>query len=254
MSMHVLIPGAWLGGWAWEGVTEAMRAHGSQVLPVTLPGLGARVAEASPEMDIEGYVMDVVDQIVGQDLDDVVLVGHSFGGAVAAGVADRIPDRLSTVVYVDSGPMPSGSSYMDLLEGPQVEFIRRIVDERGDGWLIPMPSSEELGTDFPASLEGIAEAELDRMRRMATPQPLGTWTQPLVRRQSEKTTAVPKVLIATSIPLALVDQLIAGGHPWFAELSGPEWSFEELATGHWPMFSRPEDLARLLLSAPAMVG
>jgi pimeloyl-ACP methyl ester carboxylesterase len=254
MSKYVLIPGAWLGGWAWEGVAKSLRAHGSEVVSVTLPGLGDRVAEASTETDIEGYVTDVVDQIVGQDLSDVILVGHSFGGAVAAGVADRIPDRLSTVVYVDSGPMPSGSSYMDLLEGPQVEFIRRIVDERGDGWLIPMPRSEEFGTDFQASLEGMGEAELDRMRKLATPQPLGTWTQPLERRRSEKTTGVPKVLIATSLPLALVEQLIASGHPWFAELSDPEWSFEELPTGHWPMFSRPEDLARLLLSVPAKVG
>jgi pimeloyl-ACP methyl ester carboxylesterase len=254
MSTYVLIPGAWLGGWTWEGVAEAMRAQGSQVLSVTLPGLGDRVAEASPELDIEDYVTDVVDQIVGRDLDDVILVGHSFGGVVASGVADRIPDRLSTVVYIDSGPMPSGSSYMDLLEGPQVEFIGRIVDERGHGWLIPMPSPEELGTDFQASLEGIDEAGLDRMRKMATPQPLGTWTQPLVRRRSEKTTALPKVLIATSLPLTLVDQLIAGDHPWFAELSGPEWSFEELPTGHWPMFSRPDDLARLLLRVPAKVG
>ena len=69
-----------------------------------------------------------------------------------------------------------------------------------------------------------------------------------------KTAAVPKVLIATSLPLALVEQLIAGGHPWFAELSDPEWSFEELPTGHWPMFSRPEDLARVLLRVPAKVG
>jgi pimeloyl-ACP methyl ester carboxylesterase len=254
VSTYVLIPGAWLGGWAWERVAEAMRAQGSEVVSVTLPGLGDRISEASPGMDIEGYVTDVVDQIVGLDLEDVTLVGHSFGGAVAAGVADRIPDRLSTVVYVDSGPMPSGSSYMDLLESPQVEFIRRIVDERGDGWLIPMPSSEEFGTDFQASLEGIDEAELDRMRARATPQPLGTWTQPLVRRQTAKTAALPKVLIATSLPLELVDQLIAGGHPWFAELSEPEWSFEELPTGHWPMFSRPEDLARLLLRVAAKVG
>jgi pimeloyl-ACP methyl ester carboxylesterase len=254
VSTYVLVPGAWLGGWAWERVAEAMRAQGSEVVSVTLPGLGDRKAEASPGMDIEGCVTDVVHQIVGLDLDDVTLVGHSFGGAVAAGVADRIPDRLSTVVYVDSGPMPSGSSYMDLLESPQVEFIRRIVDERGDGWLIPMPSSEEFGTDFQASLEGIDEAELDRMRARATPQPLGTWTQPLVRRQTAKTAALPKVLIATSLPLELVDQLIAGGHPWFAELSEPEWSFEELPTGHWPMFSRPEDLARLLLRVAAKVG
>jgi len=254
MSTYVLIPGAWLGGWAWDRVAEAMRAHGSEVLSVTLPGLGNRADEATPETDIEGYVTDVVAQIVGQDLDDVIMVGHSFGGAVAAGVADRIPDRLSTVVYVDSGPMPSDSSYMDLLEGPQVEFIRRIVDERGKGWLIPMPNSEEFGTDFQASLEGIDQAELNRMRTMATSQPLRTWTQPLARRQSDKTAAIPKVLIATSLPLALVDQLIASGHPWFAELSGPEWSFEELPTGHWPMFSRPEDLAWLLLAVRASVG
>ncbi len=253
MSAHVLIPGAWLGGWAWDDVSAVLRAHGSEVLAVTLPGLADREAEATSDTGIEDYVTDVVDRIVGEDLDDVILVGHSFGGAVAGGVADRIAERLSAVVYVDSGPMPSGSSYMDLLEGPQLEFIRRIVDERGDGWLVPMPTWEEFGADFQASLEGVGRVELDRMRTMATPQPLGTWTQPLVRRQAGTVAKVPKVLIATSLPLAVVEQLIAGSHPWFAELSSPEWRFEELPTGHWPMFSRPDELAELLLKVPAKV-
>lgn len=254
MSSHVLIPGAWLGAWAWEQVVENLEAGGGRVLPVSLPGLAERAAEASPGTDLETYVRDVIDLIVGHDLDEVILVGHSFGGAVAAGVADRIPERLSSVVYVDAGPLPSGSSFMDFLEEGQREFVTRIIDERGGGTMVPVPTREEFGSDFPASLEGIEEAGLDRMMTMATPQPVNTWTQPLTRAMSQEARAVPKTLIATSLPLTVVEQLIAAGHPWFAELAGPEWTFEELPTGHWPMFSRPAELAEILIGVPAKTG
>lgn len=251
MNTHVLISGAWLGPWAWAEVTDRLRSKGCDVLAATLPGLGERAAEASSDTDMETYVADVIEQIVGQDLEDVILVGHSFGGAVAGGVADRIPSRLSRVVYVDSGPLPSGSSYIELFEGPQLEFINALVESRGDGWLVPMPAWDEFGTEFQASLEGLGPDELRMMGEGATPQPFKTWSQPLVREMGEEVRRIPKTLIASSFPLAQVEQLIAVGHPWFAELSGPEWDLVELPTGHWPMFSRPKDLADLLLEIGA---
>lgn len=250
MTTFVLIPGAWLGASAWDTVANRLRTRGHQVLPLSLPGLGERAGEASPQIDFESYVGDVTGRITRERLGGAILVGHSFGGAVAAGVADRIPDRLAHLVYVDAGPPPSGSSYLDMLAPPQVEFVTDMIAGRGDGWLVPFPTWDELETRLQTSLDGLGEPERAALRASARPQPAATWTQQLHRDRSAATAAVPKTLVACSFPLAQVRELIAAGHPWFAELAGPEWSFLELSTGHWPMFSRPNDLADLLADLP----
>ena len=98
---------------------------------------------------------------------------------------------------------------------------------------------------YGASLEGLDEDLLESWRSRAVDQPFGTYTRPL-RLESPAREAMPKLLIACSFPLEQVRELIAQGHPWFREMAGPEWHLEGLPTGHWPMFSRPDDLAVLL--------
>jgi pimeloyl-ACP methyl ester carboxylesterase len=187
----------------------------------------------------------VVKVIEVEDLQNVVLVGHSYAGGVVTGVAGRIPERLALVAYLDAGPSPDGMAFLDLQPPPARELIERLVAEAGDGWRIPMPSWEELEQIMGASLEGLGPEERARMRAHAAAQPFRTATQALSvgGPAAEK---LPKLLISCSIPLAQVRQMIAGGHPWFTALGGPEWSFQELPTGHWPMFSAPEELAALL--------
>ena len=94
LATYVLVPGAWLGGWAWQDVAARLRRKGHDVYPVTLTGLGERVHLARPEVDLETHIADVVNTIKWNDLDDVILAGHSYAGTVITGVADRIPDRL----------------------------------------------------------------------------------------------------------------------------------------------------------------
>ena len=94
MATYVLVPGAWLGGWAWRDVAARLRAKGHDVFPITLTGLGERVHLARPEVDLETHIADVVNTVQWNDLDDVILAGHSYAGIVITGVADRIPDRL----------------------------------------------------------------------------------------------------------------------------------------------------------------
>lgn len=106
MSTYILIPGAWLGSSAWDLVADHLRANGHQALSVTLPGLGERADEATPTTDLDAYVTDLTDRIADDGLDEVILVGHSYGGIVASGVADRIAERLARLVYVDAGPNP----------------------------------------------------------------------------------------------------------------------------------------------------
>ena len=108
-----------------------------------------------------------------------------------------------------------------------------------------MPSWDELAGVNGASLEGLDETARERFRERATPQPFGTYTQSL-RLSNAARDALQKVLISCSYPLDEVRALIDSGHPWFSELAGPEWQLLELRTGHWPMFSRPRDLAELL--------
>ena len=109
-----------------------------------------------------------------------------------------------------------------------------------------MPSWDELENVYGASLEGLDEQRRELMRSRAVAQPFGTYTQPL-RLANTTQGVLPKLLITNSFPLAQVKELIASEHPWFRELAGPEWRFVELPTGHWAMFSRPDDLAELLI-------
>jgi pimeloyl-ACP methyl ester carboxylesterase len=245
MTTYVLVGGAWLGGWAWQPVTRALRERGHDVHPVTLTGLGDRSHLATPETDLDTYLADVVNLVEFEDLHDIVLIGHSYAGHVVTGVADRIPERIAQLAYLDAGPSPDGAAFVDLQPPPARELIERLVDQAGDGWRIPMPAWEDLEGVMGASLEGLGPDERARMRARAVAQPVRTWTQPLTLRNSARD-RLPKALISSSIPLAQVKELIAAGHPWFAELAGPQWSLLELPTGHWPMFSVPQPLAGLL--------
>jgi pimeloyl-ACP methyl ester carboxylesterase len=245
MTTYVLVAGAWLGGWAWQPVTDRLREHGHDVHPVTLTGLGERSELAGPEVDLDTYIADVVNLMEAEDLRDVVLVGHSYAGHVITGAADRAPGRIALLAYLDAGPSPDGASFMDLQPPPARELIERLVEEAGEGWRVPLPSWEELEGVMGASLDGLGQGERDHMRAHATAQPLRTWTQPLSLKNPARE-ELPKLLITCSLPLAQVRQMITAGHPWFAALAGPQWSFRELPTGHWPMFSVPEELASLL--------
>jgi pimeloyl-ACP methyl ester carboxylesterase len=250
MTTHVLVGGAWLGGWCWQPVTAQLRAQGHDVYPVTLTGLGERSHLASREVDLDTYIADVVNVIEVEDLQDVVLVGHSYAGLVVTAVADRIPERISLLTYLDSGPVPDATAYLDLQPPAARQLIERLVEEAGNGWQVPMPSWEELEGVLGASLAGLGPDERSQLRGRAAAQPLRTWTQPVSLKNPARE-QLPKLLITCSFPLAQVRQMIADGHPWFAELAGPQWSFLELPTGHWPMFSEPDRLADLLLHLPA---
>jgi pimeloyl-ACP methyl ester carboxylesterase len=250
MTTYVLVGGAWLGGWAWQPVTRQLRERGHDVHPVTLTGLGDRSHLATPETDLDTYLDDVVNLVEFEDLHDIVLVGHSYAGHVVTGVSDRVPERIARLAYLDAGPSPDGAAFMDLQSPEARALIERSIDQAGDGWRIPMPAWEDLEGVMGASLEGLGPDERARMGARAVAQPVRTWTQPLALRNPARD-QLPKALISCSIPLAQVKELIAAGHPWFAELAGPRWSLLELPTGHWPMFSVPDPLAALLHELPS---
>ncbi|MBC8161184.1 MAG: alpha/beta hydrolase [Roseiflexaceae bacterium] len=245
MATFVLVHGFWIGGWAWRDVAIPLRAAGHDVYAVTLTGLGERVHLAGPQVDLETHIDDVVNLITYEQLHDVVLVGHSYAGTVITGVADRMPERIARLVYVDTAPLPDGVAQIDF-NPPEVRKAQeQQVAAQGEGWRLPLPPWEEL--DDGSMLAGLGEAERRLMRERAVDQPFRTATQP-VRLTNPAREALPKTAIWCTFTTAQVQELIASGSPLFSALAGPNWQFIELPTGHWPMFSRPHDLAELLRS------
>jgi pimeloyl-ACP methyl ester carboxylesterase len=244
VATYVLVGGGWLGGWCWQPVARRLRDNGHDAYPVTLTGLGERTHLASPEVDLETHITDVVNLVEFEDLHDIILLGHSYGGVVVTGVADRIPGRISQLVYLDTGPLPDGTALIEAFPPEARTYIERQVEKLGDGWRFPMPPPEELAN--MGSLEGLDDDHLRLLRSRATPQPFSTYTQPL-RLENPSREELPKLGILCSLSLDQVQEMIASGDPVFRGLAEPTWRLVELSTGHWPMFSRPEDLARLLL-------
>jgi pimeloyl-ACP methyl ester carboxylesterase len=243
MATFVLVPGAWLGGWAWRDVADRLRVDGHRVYPVTLTGLGERVHLANPAVDLDTHVADVVNLLRFEDLTDVILVGHSYAGMVVESVVDRVPERIGQVVYLDSGPLGDGLALLDTYSPAGQEAVKREVAAAGDGWRLPMPPWEDLSVQ--ASLAGLGEAARALMERHAVSQPFATYTQ-RVRLTNPAREAVPKTAILCSFSEADVQAALAAGVPMMRGLAGPNWRFVELPTGHWPMFSEPARLAEEL--------
>jgi pimeloyl-ACP methyl ester carboxylesterase len=237
--MYVLIGGAWIGAWAWRDVTRDLRARGHDVYPLSLTGLAERVHLGNAEVNLTTHITDVVNLIEFEDLKEVVLVCHSYSGIVTPGVADRIPDRLSRLVYVDTAPLPSGMSMLDMNSPAGQAELRATVDREGEGWKLPVPPFEEIGK--MASLNGLGDTERARFRAKAVPHPFGTYTESL-----KLTRATPPVIPQYLIACDNARKMIDAGGPMLAFLQEPGWSIEMLDTGHWPMLSKPAELAAIL--------
>jgi pimeloyl-ACP methyl ester carboxylesterase len=244
----VLVPGACLGGWAWREVAALLRAQGHDVYPVTLTGLGERVHLATAQVDLETHITDVVNVLDYEDLDDAVLVGHSYAGIVVTGVADRRPGRLNAVVYLDTSPLPAGLAIADVQSPEQREQQQRAVEHDGDGWRWPPPDRATLARGTFGSPSGLEDRHFHVFEQRATPQPYATFTSPLEIRETWPPDVRRAALLCSDggIDLARLRDLVSQGDPRAAVFAAPDWELHELATGHWAMFSLPTRLASLL--------
>lgn len=247
-TTFVLVPGACLGAWCWREVTARLREYGHEIYPVTLTGLGERVHLADPDVDLDTHIADVVNLLDYEDLRDVVLVGHSYAGIVITGVADRRPERLSAVVYLDAGPLPDGVAIVDAQSRAQREQQLAAVNQLGEGWRWPVPDRETLTSGAFGSASGLNAAHLRLLEQRATPQPYATFTSPL-RLSSKCPRGVRRVAIFCSeggLSVHALRRLIAEGDPRAASFADPDWELRELPTGHWSMLSAPVPLAEAL--------
>jgi pimeloyl-ACP methyl ester carboxylesterase len=224
-ATFVLVPGFWIGGWAWDDVAEPLRAAGHHVEAVTLPGL------EDGDADRRGILLAdhvaAVAKLVTALGPGVVLVGHSGGGAVVHMVTDQMPGQLRRAVYVDSGPLPDGMAVRPDLDPAAVE--------------IPLPSWAEFEATG-SSLAGLDQARLDEFRRRAMPHPAGPARDPVHLTGSGREN-VPVTLITSSFTAEETARMAAEGHPYFSELTRLPVTYVDLPTGHWPMWSRSADLA-----------
>ena len=232
----VLVHGAWHGAWCWKRVTPLLRDAGHDVHAVTLTGVGERAHLLSAQIRLHTHVSDVLGVIRGEELDRVVLVGHSYGGVVVTGVADVLlcdaPEVLKHLVYVDgTAPERCGESWSSAHK-PEV-IIERIAAATANGGVsLPPPDAAVFGLDGD---------DRDWVNRRMTPQPFGLYRDPLVFDPARVATA-PRTFIDCNQPaLANIDAMRRRVR------SEPGWRVVEIATGHDAMISAPEVLARRLL-------
>jgi pimeloyl-ACP methyl ester carboxylesterase len=227
------VHGGWHGGWCWKKVTPRLRAAGHAVYTPTLTGLGERAHLLRPEVGLETHIRDVLGVLEYDDLTEVVLVGHSYGGAVVTAVADRVPDRVAHLVYLDAFVPAAGQALLDLLPADRRAGLLEQARTAGEGWRVPAPPPERYGV--------IDAADLAWVRPRLGPQSLATFTEPL--RLAHPDAPPPRTYIACT------GTATAATFRPFAEQArtDPAWRYRELAAGHDAMVATPHELAQLLL-------
>ena len=228
----VLLHGAWHGGWCWERVAGPLRARGHRVTTPTQTGLGERSHLMTAEIDLAVFSDDVVNHVLWEDLTDVVLVGHSFAGNSISGAAERIPERIARLVYLDAMVPESGMSPFDHLPDEVVKSRIRLAEESSNGLSVPPPAAEAFGVTDPDDAAWL-EARL-------TPHPLRAFLS------SQKFRRAP----GNGLPA----EYILCNDPVYGPLEGTRrrrarelgWPVREIATGHDAMVTAPLALADML--------
>jgi pimeloyl-ACP methyl ester carboxylesterase len=229
----VLVHGAWHGGWCWVRVAERLRAAGHVVHTPTLTGLGERSHLISPLITLDTHVTDVANVIEFEELEQVVLVGHSYAGTIISGVADRIAPRLSRLVYLDSQFLDPGKSLFDLLPREVVEQRLQAIRQNGGGVGAAGIPPAAFGVRDPADAAWVA--------RRLTLQPVGTYSHRF-HLNAPMGNGVPKTYIDCTVdPIATLAPMKARVR------AEPGWTVRTLATGHDAMITAPGPLADMLL-------
>ncbi len=235
MTTFVLVPGAWLGGYAWERVCTGLLDAGHDVLPVTLPGLGNRADQ--PVTGLRHHVDDLIGVVERTDLYDVVLVGHSYGGLPTCQAAVELGDRLRHLVLVDANVPVEGQSFADLGRPEDRERLLALLAEHDGAW--PPPAHDSLEG------HGLAHADVHFFEDWSKPHPGRTLTDAVPAG-----TGLRAALREVSTTYVKCTALQADPSPEVAALLDSEhWRLVTLDTGHWPMWSASEALTAVLLES-----
>jgi pimeloyl-ACP methyl ester carboxylesterase len=232
MATFVLVHGAWHGSWCWKRVRKTLQTEGHDVFTPTLTGVGERSHLISPQVNLDTHIADVVNLIRWEELSDVVLCGHSYGGCVITGAADRVADRIKTLVYLDAFIIGDGQGLHDVLPPEVRDGQVKGAVEHGHGWQVQ-----------PITAEFFRVNSTDRawVDRQCTPQPLATFAQP--------------VRLRNQFPAARTTHILATGYehspfPPFHEIAKQKgWNTSTIDCGHDVMLDRPNELVEMLKDA-----
>jgi len=230
MATFVVAHGAWSAGFVWKKMHPLLAAKGHRLFSPTYTGLGERVHLAHPGIDLKLHIMDIANVLFHEDLHDVYLIGHSYGGFVARGVADRVAERLAHVIFLDAFVPEDGQSMVDLATPEQRERWLTGAKEQGDGWKVP-----------PNPLPGDTSPEdVAWITPRRHPHPIKAITQPI--DLGNRTLRLPQSYIYCT--------RIGPGDMFgpFARRAKatPGWRYFEMDASHSPHVTAPEELTRIL--------
>jgi pimeloyl-ACP methyl ester carboxylesterase len=233
----VLAHGSCHGGWCWKRVADRLRGKGHTVYTPSYTGMGDRVHLLRKEITIETFVEDLVQVIQSDELTQVVLVGHSFGGIPITGVADRLPDRLAHLVYLDSVVLESGKHAFSVYPPAEAEARIKAAEQATNGLAVPVP--QQLPAVWGLGKEG--DPDYDWVRRRLSPHPLHSYTTALTLRAP----------VGNNLPRTYV-HCTQPSHPALEESrrlvrSWAGWQWVDLAAPHDAMITHPDAVVDLLL-------
>jgi len=229
-ATFVLVHGAWHGGWCWKKLTPLLRAAGHEVFTPTLTGLGERAHLINPQIDLDTHIEDITAVLAYEDLQNVILVGHSYGGMVIAGVAEKAPARLAGLVYLDAFLPENGKALQDYAPP-----LAELVQAQGAGWRL---SSAWLGT--PTEMFDVKEsADLAWVTPRLGDQPYGTFTQPVQLAATPNKSLRQAYIHLTKGP-PFEEAAVRAKKQGFR-------SYELFSAGHDAMVTQPKELADILL-------
>jgi pimeloyl-ACP methyl ester carboxylesterase len=234
MATFVLVHGAWHGGWCWKRVRPLLAARGHEVFTPTLSGVGERSHLLRREVGLETHITDVVNVMRWEELSDVVLCGHSYGGMVISGVADRLPDRIRSLVYVDAFVPTDGQATFDFMPAERVQTLRDNTRAEGDGWRVP---------PIPAAVFKVRAEDQAWVDRQCTPHPIACFEEKI-----RLTGGLDRIARRTFLLAADYQPSAFQG---IAERlrRDPAWRVVAMPCGHDIMVDLPRELADALLAA-----
>ena len=233
MATYLLVHGAWHGGWCWTRVARTLRDAGHDVYTPTLTGLGERAHLAGPDVDLECHINDVLGVIDNEELSDIVLCGHSYGGQVTTPVLDRRVNKFRAAIWLDAFVPTDGQSLMDGWPPERAQHIREQVATTGEGWKIePMP---------PDYFGVMREEDADWVTRRCVAQPIKTFSQAVYLSGAWESVPTKMYLLAENHPNSSFDR-------FSIPLSKkPDWDVRVVAAGHDVMIDTPDLLAEIFL-------
>lgn len=179
MATVVLVPPAWMGAWCWAKVAPPLREFGHDVHTLTLTGVAERAHLATPHVSLSTHIQDVVSLVEFNDLRDVILIGTSSGGAVITGAADRLAERISTIVYLDAFLLSDGQCILDLQSPERRQALQQLVDTEGDGWLLPRFAAPPWPTIVREMWQVTDEGDINWMLELLRPMPFRHFSEPV---------------------------------------------------------------------------